>query len=326
MAVLLAAAVFECFATVTTQVKSLRAHSPWQNDPYDAVVTFTMFFVPLICGLCLVRVQLFRRQMPLAIQRVRDLLRATRMVLALIVVTLAADWTSVVLQADRSTWTMPTLLAIGMLGLTSAVAVGAGIALHFVPRQRSLTGRDMPTPSLDWAGDMVAVADQWSLQSGPFSRIGAPVSRWLRTGLLDGGWGVRRHPLMWANSMAVAFGTQLAASAAVEDGLSPVLLLFVAVGACGMFAFVVMGGSFLGIVRTTTPSTGMRRRLIDAVTLMCASVPVALAFRDSLWWAISSPSGQAGLGPLATLLAAVACTIFFAVLAAETGLGFHSRR
>ena len=86
-----------------------------------------------------------------------------------------------------------------------------------------------------------------------------------------------------------------------EDGLSPVLLLFVGVGACGMFAFLVMGGSFLGIVRTTMPSTGRRRRLIDAVTLMCASVPVALAFRDSLWWAIGSTNGQPGLGPLATL-------------------------
>jgi uncharacterized membrane protein YhaH (DUF805 family) len=79
--VLLASALFECFAVVTTQVKPLRVHSPWQNDPYDTAVSFTMFFVPLVCGLCLVLVQLFRRQLPIAIRRVHDLLRASGVVL-----------------------------------------------------------------------------------------------------------------------------------------------------------------------------------------------------------------------------------------------------
>ena len=42
------AVVFEVFAYVSTEVPSVRAQSPWGNDPYDAVVSFTKFFVPML--------------------------------------------------------------------------------------------------------------------------------------------------------------------------------------------------------------------------------------------------------------------------------------
>jgi hypothetical protein len=90
-----------------------------------------------------------------------------------------------------------------------------------------------------------------------------------------------------------------------------------------MFAFLLIGGSFLGVVRGPTPSTGLRRRALDAAATMCASVPVALALRDSLWWVVGSTSERAGLGQLWTLLAATGCAAFLAVLAAESGLGIH---
>ena len=323
-AVLVAAVLFDCFAVVTTQVRPLRAHSPWQDDPYDAVVSFTMFFVPLVCGLCVVRVQLFRRGLPLAVDRARDLLRASGVVLGLIGITLLTDWTSVVLRADRSSWTAATLVLIGMLGLATCVAVGAGVVLYLASRERSLTGRDVQRSSLDWAGDVVAVADQLGARLGPLGPAAGALNRWLGTGVLDGRLGVRRHPLWWAGGAALAFGVLLAAGAAREEGFSPALLLFVGVGSCGMFAFLVIGGAFLGIVRSPTPSTGVRRRAIDAVTAACASVPVALAFRDSLWWVVGSAGDQAGFGQLALLVAVLGGAVFLAVLAAETGLALHS--
>ena len=325
-AVLFAAALFETFAVVTTQVRPLRAHSPWQNDPYDTVVSFTVFFVPLVCGLCLVRVQLFRRGLPLEIFRVRDLLRACAVVLGLIGITLVTDWTGVVLRADRATWTRATLLLAGMLAVTSCAAAAAGIALSWASRQPSLAGRDVPRSSVDWAGDLVAVADRLTRRLGPLGPAAGQVSRWLRTGVLDGRWGARRHPLWWAGGAAVAFGSLLAVAAAREEGFSPVLPLFLSVGACGMFAFLVTGGAFLGIVRGATPSSGGRRRLIDAMVATCASVPVALALRDSLWWIVGSTGDRAGLGQLAMLLTVLGGAVFLVVLAVETALAVHARR
>jgi len=60
------------------------------------------------------------------------------------------------------------------------------------------------------------------------------------------------------------------------------------------------------------------------VTAACASVPVALAFRDSLWWVVGSAGDQAGFGQLALLVAVLGGAVFLAVLAAETGLALHS--
>ena len=53
--------VFTAFAVVTTQVKTVRAGSPWQDDPYDGVVSFTVFLVPALAFLIAVRVGLSRR-------------------------------------------------------------------------------------------------------------------------------------------------------------------------------------------------------------------------------------------------------------------------
>jgi hypothetical protein len=233
VAVLLAAALFEGFAFVTTQVRSLRAHSPWQDDPYDAVVSFTVFFVPLLCALCVVRVQLFRRAQPVGVQRVRDVLRACWVVLAMAGATYAVDWLSVGLGADRSTWTAATPVLIGLLAAATAVLLGSAAALSAASRQPGLSAPGGTRQPVDWAGDVVAVADLWSLRLGPIGEAAAPVRTWLRAGVLQGRWGVRRHPVLWAAAAALAFGLLLALTAAREEGLSPVLPLFAGVGACG---------------------------------------------------------------------------------------------
>lgn len=37
------AVLFTAFAVATRQVRALRAHSPWQDDPYDVVVSAPQF-------------------------------------------------------------------------------------------------------------------------------------------------------------------------------------------------------------------------------------------------------------------------------------------
>jgi cytochrome bd-type quinol oxidase subunit 2 len=45
------AGAFTVFARVTTQDKSVRTGSPWQNAPYDGMLPFTEFLVPALAVL-----------------------------------------------------------------------------------------------------------------------------------------------------------------------------------------------------------------------------------------------------------------------------------
>lgn len=65
LAALAGGVMFTVFAYVTTQMRSVRSGSPWQDDPYDTVVTFTMFFVPFLVLLMTLRLPLCRRGEPL---------------------------------------------------------------------------------------------------------------------------------------------------------------------------------------------------------------------------------------------------------------------
>ena len=81
------AAVFFLLTGPVKQIKPLYNHAPWLNDPFDTVVSFMMFFVPFVTFLCAVRVWLCRTHEPLPLGRVRDILRACRVVLAAIAIT-----------------------------------------------------------------------------------------------------------------------------------------------------------------------------------------------------------------------------------------------
>src|SRR5207244_3743907 len=124
-------------------------------------------------------------------------------------------------------------------------------------------------------------------------------------------------PLLWGAAASFTFGLLLAASAVQEEGFAPVLAIFLIVGTCAMFAFLVLGGALLGVVRTALPSSGIRRRVIDASTLACASTPITLAFRDSLWWLVGSRVADAGVQQLEALLAVIGALVFLVVLAGE---------
>jgi len=66
-----------------------------------------------------------------------------------------------------------------------------------------------------------------------------------------------------------------------------------------------------------------RRRLLDAALLGCASVPIALAFRDSLWRLVGTSTGQADLADLDRLLAVVAAVVISATFLIEMVAHVH---
>jgi hypothetical protein len=84
-----ASAVFFVF-TATKEIKPIYNHAPWLNDPYDTVISFTMFFVPLVAACLLVQASLCLRSEPLAIRRVVAILRACRVAVGAVIVDLVS--------------------------------------------------------------------------------------------------------------------------------------------------------------------------------------------------------------------------------------------
>src|SRR5438552_1109727 len=318
---LLAAALFMAFTLASKEIRPFSSRAPWQDDPYDAAVSFAFSFVPLLAAVLLVRILRCRRDQALPVQRVSLVLRGSRLALVAMLITLLADWTSVALRADQSAWNATTALLVGMLALVTAGAAKVSIDLRraskLLPRRAS-----SPLREPDWLDDLVAVGRQYSFWLGPLKTAGLRILSWLELREFSA---VRSHPVAVAAALSLVFGLALAANTSLAEGFGPGVWLDITVGASAMFAFSVAAGSHLALVRSVRPSFGRPRRLADAAVIGCASVPVALAFRDSLWWLIGVNQGAARAGHLLGLLLIVGVTTFFVVFAAESLVRAHGR-
>ncbi|HXQ76144.1 MAG TPA: hypothetical protein VN791_06570 [Acidimicrobiales bacterium] len=319
---LLVSAAFFLF-TATKQMKPVYVHAPWLNDPYDTVFSFTMFFVPLVAGILVVQVSLCRKSEPLPVARVVNVLRGCRVAVGAIMVELLTAWVSVAVGANRSDWTGDAtglLLALLVLCTTATSRVIAD--LHRAPRFPSPDATPT-TASPDWLADAVTVARRESRWLGPLRR---PVLM-----VLDGAdrtvvRTVRRHPLGAAVASSATFAVTVFGWQSLREGYSPALtVLSLGLGFCGMFAFLVLAGSYLGVVRSQNPLHGVPRRLLDASVVGSIVAIAALAFRDSLWWIVGSDTTAAGAARLATMVGGGCLAAFALVLVAETLLRSHPR-
>jgi hypothetical protein len=317
---LLASAVFLGF-TATKQIKPIFFHAPWINDPYDTVFSFTMFFVPLVAACLLVQVALCRRSEPLPAGRVISILRACRVAVVAIVAELATAWIAVAVGANRSSWTgVPTGVLIGLLALSTVVTCKVIIDLGRAPRLRK---PDAPTdgqPS-DWLADLLAVARGECRRLGSFRRPALTALDWAdRTGARR----VRLHPAGSAAVVSGLFAVTVLGWQAVREGYSlSAALLAIGLGFCGMFAFLVLAGSYLGIVRSPNRLQGSRRRALDATVVGCTVAIATVAFHDQLWWVIGSSPRIAGTHQFATLVGTFALLAFCLIFTIETVLGYH---
>jgi hypothetical protein len=315
---LVAAVVFVFFAYGTKEIKPLYVHTPWMDDPYDAVVSSTAFFVPLVVGLALLRIPLCRRDQPLPIPRAMDLLRSSHLVLWAAAITLMADWVSVATRANQASWNGSSKLAIGLLSLTSLVVAKAGMDLRRASSKLRQVNR-VDTES-DWLDDAVLLTLAAARRLGAWTDTGIRCGRWVEQHALPF---IRRHPLLTAASAAAGFGTATTGSQGVGEGIGPrpVLLLYFGVAASAMYAFLAVGGAYLGLVRSERQAQGTQRRLIDAVVASCAAVPIAVAFRSS-WLGLVGTSGH-GAGRLLAALLVVALCVFALTFLVESLAGIH---
>ncbi len=286
--------VFTLFAGVTTQVKAVRAGSPWQDDPYDGMVSFTMFLVPALALLIAIRVAVTRRRIPEPAYRAEQVLRAALVCGGLVAATAVTDWLAVVLRADRPLWNGWTPWLIAALAILTATAAGTLPVLWRAWRR--LPAATEAEADGDWLADL------------PFMRFELANAF------------VRRHIVAIAAVASLVAGLALATAQAVGEGWTSALLFVTAaaIGSGGFFAFSMGGNALLRIATPPAkPRTKVHRAVRFAVVLGAAALPIAAVFRDTIWPPVDSPERFAvvtfGGGLLVFIL------VFVAAFAASLG-------
>lgn len=293
------AAAFTVFAVLTT-LHAVRAGSPWQDDPYDAVVSFTKFFVPLLAGIGALRVPLCRAADPLPSARIEQLLRAGLAATLLIALTVGADWLALVFHADHQLWNSTTpWLALSLVPLTGLVC--AGLVLHRRVA-RLLPARDRNQSEGDWLGDLPLLVETLAARLSNTASRGVPPR--LNLGVLGF---VRRHFTGLAAAASAAGAVLVITGFAVSEGGFPatVFLLYCGIFLSGTFGFVMAANAVLRLV--SVPSVGrLRHAARTAITTGALTVPVVLGLRDAIWSACGLGGHAMTPGQLATLTLASA--------------------
>src|SRR5689334_17876552 len=200
--------------------RAVRAHSPWQDDPYDALVSFTQLLVPVMVAAGVARAQLCRRLEPLPAARLDGLVRAARLVVLLVAATAGVDVVAVALGTHREAWTPVTAAS----SLAAATLVGAAGVVWLRLRAVDVPGGRGAGP--DWAAVAGALLRAWATSPSP---LRAPLRRAARVvdRLVDG-W-VRPRPVTAAAALALAAG-----------GLESAVIGWREKGFGALFAFVVV--------------------------------------------------------------------------------------
>ncbi|MDQ6933741.1 MAG: hypothetical protein M3130_00310 [Actinomycetota bacterium] len=271
---LLASALFTCFAVVTTQAKTIRAGSPWQDDPYDAIVSFTQFVVPALCVFIVLRALTGHGATRSAVRNAQ-LLRASALCAALVGMTVLADWAALLLRSDRPLWDHWTPWLVVALGVVSMAVVAHGVVL-----ERAF--RVTPWRAADLGEDWLADADRGLQRLGRRWPSLAPVSTPLASETTVRF--IRRHlvPVALLLSLVAALGI-VGALAVGEGWTNPWLIAWALfIETTSYFSFCMVANVLLVLVRRP-PLSRSRRATELAVVSGCLAVGVAVALRDPLW-------------------------------------------
>jgi hypothetical protein len=316
---LLLAGLFFLYTAPVKETPLLFDHAPWLNDPFDTVISFMMVFVPLIGLFCVPRVLLCRRSDPLPAARIRDVLRGCRVVLAGISLTLLAQWIAVAIGENRGQWNGATWLQIGLLAAMSAAALAVIGELRRVGLPRGAVQHGPAGP--DWAADFFLFARKQGHLLGPVKTPAEALLGWSEHSFAKA---ARRHPLWAALGACAAFGAAAGINQGLREGYFPPVTATVCVLlTVGMFGLLAASGSYLGLIRSSTPLRGTRRRLADAAVITCVGILVPFAVRNDLWWVIGGNQAGARLPQLVQLLGIFAIVIFVAAYGAESLLRLH---
>ncbi|MFI7589160.1 hypothetical protein ACIB24_19015 [Spongisporangium articulatum] len=280
----------------TKGIGAVYAHEPWQDDPYDAGVSFMLTAVPFLTGLCLLRLTLFTGPVPP--RRALDVLRTLRIQAVLIAGTLLLEWSAVAVGAHRASWDVGTRLLIGLL---AGLSVTTGAALVDLSRAvRRLRACPDHRTGPDWVTDLVVVGRGFSRHAGI---LASPLARSVDTLEALVARPLHRHPVVTAGWLAALGGLVIGVPQIVLERYGPELaLLFVVINAASLFTLFVVVGFLLQAV----PTSGRVRALPAAAVTACIALPGAATFRDALWAVTGVDGGAATVDTLWTTCAAAA--------------------
>ena len=311
------AAVFVVYLWVAKEIRLFYVHEPWQNDPYDAVVSFAFFFVPILAVLCLTRAALCKSAKPLPVRRVRELLIGSRLMLVVAGVTLGAEWMSFALGVERELWDSNTVVMLVALGFMTAFVLVAGLLVIGALRSTPAAERGP-----DWWSDASAVIDEYWRPDLPLGAVLPRFARWVidHAALAARGW-----PLATAAIVSIVFGGALATfQGLAEEGFAPpVFILYMSVAASEHVRVPPWRSVHIFI----SPGNGSRWAAdregsqIPPATA-AAAFAAALAFRQALQPIVRLVPGH-GIGHLLAGCLLVGVTVAIGVFAVESGFGMH---
>ncbi len=259
-----AAGLFEVLTALATQAKSVRAVSPWREDPYNVVVSLTVLAVPMLALAILLRLPAWRA--PGSPDRAQQTARAAGAMITLVVLTLVTEWAAVIAGVHDPVWNRWTSVLVGGLAVNSVVtgAVAASLWRRRRPRGSSGAWRH------DWLGDIVLLCERTHVPR-----------RW--TGPEAVAW-VRRHAMtVFASASLLAAIAVTGAQAVGERWTDPLLIAWMLVVELALLlAFCVVGNAVAGFI-ARPPRTRLRRLAETSTVIGCVAIHVAIAFRDALW-------------------------------------------
>ncbi|MDQ2897607.1 MAG: hypothetical protein M3Y09_18540, partial [Actinomycetota bacterium] len=109
LAALALVSVFTFVTWLTKEMPSLDLRQPWQDDPYDLLVSLDFVVLPVLVLLGAARTQLCRRYSSLPSRRIADLLRVCGAAVGVCLTTQAAEWVAVALRLHGASWNAATL-------------------------------------------------------------------------------------------------------------------------------------------------------------------------------------------------------------------------
>jgi hypothetical protein len=241
---------------ISTQLENVRPQAPWEVEPYDAVASFAMMFVPVVALLTWVRCVRWRHEAVYPSFAIVEIIRGCVVSLFAIAVTDAAYLAAVAQHGFPEDASLRTEL-LGLLGVSVATLLVASLLLMSVSSQRRWRRSENAL-----SGEHDAVDDVAELLRSAPTKLPAVHEPCVRTaGLLvalaGSNAGPRRHPWLFVATVSSAAGVAMAASEFVHEGLPPnvgvgilvVALFGVIVTVSGLIGYALVG-RYLHLVRS----------------------------------------------------------------------------
>jgi hypothetical protein len=271
-------AAFCLYIFFAKEVRPLYVTEPWQDDPYDALISFEFIALPVLTVLAAWRSLLSTASTTAPLQRIIDLARTCYVITGLIVLTICAEWFSVIGRTHSADWTAATSGVISVLGILTAATIVVAALLNIARG----TLRGAPAPGKpDWIGDGIYFLRLTGRATGPVGRPIRAVADW--TDRVASAW-IRRYPLTFLACVATLLALLGGGKQIINEDYDPgFAIYFLTVTSTSYYAFFAIASRYLNFI-SIAPLRDHPARLVVLTT--AASIHLTAAFRQYLDWII----------------------------------------